>query len=140
MGSFPSTLVEVRPATSRRGVSLRVRRVGPAAALTVADLLDRWSNNYSGHGVGLRGGTWRYSGDRVVRFRLHRLRLVPGVGVSGRATWDRYGKRMHVTLRLRGTGPHGRLHGSWRTRRVGAVAVLSGRVGGRQVRLRFPAP
>ena len=51
----------------------RPRRRGrgrPGGRATVADLQDRWWNNYSGHGVGLRGGTWRYTGDDVVRFRL----------------------------------------------------------------------
>ena len=44
---------------------LRARRAGTAAAAAVADLMDRWWNNYSGHGVGLRGGTWTYTGDRT---------------------------------------------------------------------------
>ena len=48
-GAFPTAL----PADAAP------RRVARAAALTVADLPDRWWNNYSGHGVGLRGGTWR---------------------------------------------------------------------------------
>ena len=73
-----------------------------AAALTVADLQDRWWNNYSGHGVGLRGGTWRYTGDRVVRFRLSGVRLLPGLPVSGTAVWDRYAATMTVSLDLAG--------------------------------------
>ena len=47
MGIFPRTLHGV-PAGSGRG-SLLARRVAPAAAATVADLIDRWWNNYSGH-------------------------------------------------------------------------------------------
>ena len=88
-------------------------RAGPGglAALTVADVVDRWWNNYSGVGFGLRGGKWSFTGDRVVTFRLHRVKFVPGVAVSGKATWDRYGKVMRVQLKLRGSGPHGRLHG-----------------------------
>ena len=57
---------------------------------TIADVLDRWWNNYSGHGVGLRGGTFRYSGSSVVRFRLDGVRLVDDLAVSGRVVWDRY--------------------------------------------------
>ena len=79
LGRFPAAL----PAHPTAGAVAR------AAALTVADLQDRWWNNYSGHGVGLRGGTWRYTGDRVARFRLDRVRLVAGLPVSGSAVWDR---------------------------------------------------
>ena len=43
---------------SRSGPSAPVDRVAKLTALTVADLQDRWWNNYSGHGVGLRGGTF----------------------------------------------------------------------------------
>jgi pimeloyl-ACP methyl ester carboxylesterase len=140
LGTFPRTLADVNPAASGRGMPLRIRQAGPAAAATVTDLVGRWWNNYSGHGFGLRGGRWSFDGDRTVRFKLHRVRLVAGVVVSGRATWARYGRRMQVRLQLRGTGPHGRLHGAWQTRRVGATAVLKGHLNGHTVRLRFPAP
>ena len=44
---------------SRHAAAATGRAAGrrAAAAATVADVLDRWWNNYSGHGVGLRGGT-----------------------------------------------------------------------------------
>jgi hypothetical protein len=106
----------------------------------VADLVGRWWSSYSGHGFGLRAGRWSYDGDRTVRFKLHGVRLVPGIAVSGVARWNRHGERMRVNLRLGGTGPHGRLHGAWDTRRTGAIAVLTGTLAGRSVRLRFPAP
>ena len=110
--------------------------VARAAALTVADLQDRWWSNYSGHGVGLRGGTWRYAGDDVVRFRLSGVRLVGGLPVSGRATWDRLAETMTVSLDL----PSGHLDGQWDTRALGARASLSGRLHGHPVRISFPAP
>ena len=46
-----------------RALPTRLRRAGPAAALTVADVMDRWWNNYSGSGVGLHGGTFSYTGN-----------------------------------------------------------------------------
>ncbi len=58
LGVVPRTLADVPPARSGRAVPTRLRRAGPAAALTVADVVDRWWNNYSGSGVGLRGGTF----------------------------------------------------------------------------------
>ncbi len=136
-GLFPVHLAEVRPGDGH--APLRSRRAATAAAATVADLFDRWWNNYSGHSVGLRGGTWSYTGGRVVRFRLKQVRLVRDLAVSGRAVWDRYGERATVDLSLSGA-VRGHLRGRWDTRAVGAVAVLNGRLGGRPVRVRFPAP
>jgi hypothetical protein len=126
MGGFPGPLP---PAPSARAVAR-------AAALTVADLQDRWWNNYSGHGVGLRGGTWSYGGDRVVRFWLDRVRLVEGLAVSGTATWDRTAETMSVALDL----ADGRLTGTWDTREPGAVARLKGILGGQPVELTVAAP
>jgi pimeloyl-ACP methyl ester carboxylesterase len=138
-GTFPLRLADVPPAASAGPLDRRLRRAAVAAALTVADLPDRWWNNYTGHGYGLRGGTWTYRGDPV-RFRLDGVRLVPGVAVSGRALWDRYGERMTVHLRLAGRAPHGRLHGHWNTRSLDAVGVLRGRLEGSPVEVTFPAP
>ena len=126
MGRFPSAL----PPSPRAGAVAR------AAALTVADLQDRWWNNYSGHGVGLRGGTWRYTGDRVVRFRLSGVRLLPGLPVSGTAVWDRYAATMTVVIDVAG----GHLEGTWDTRTVGSRALLSGELRGKPVRLSVRAP
>jgi pimeloyl-ACP methyl ester carboxylesterase len=138
LGSFPASLAAVAPAMGRG--TLPARRTAHAAALTVADVEDRWWNNYSGTGVGLHGGRWSYSGDTTVAFQLHRVALVPGVSVSGSARWNTTRHRMTVHLRLSGAGPHGRLHGHWDTRRVHARAVLTGRVGGHRVHVRLPAP
>jgi len=117
-GAFPRTLQDVAPAAAEGPVPVRLRRAGHAAALTVADLQDRWWNNYSGHGVGLRGGTWTYRGAPV-RFRLDGVRLVRGLSVTGTATWDRYGEEMTVDLTVGGRGPRGRLRGHWDTRARG---------------------
>ena len=92
-----------------------------------------------GHGVGLRGGTWTYTGDRTVKFRLHGVRMVDDLAVSGHAVWKRYGEVANVDLRVAGRRPAGST-GSWDTRRVGATAVLTGRLDGNRVRLRLPAP
>lgn len=80
----------------RHAAQLGLRRT---AAATVADVVDRWWNNYSGHGVGLRGGRFTYTGNVVTRFRLHRVRLVEDLPVSGRVVWYRYRERIvaHLT-------------------------------------------
>ncbi len=139
LGLVPRTLVGITPARAGRALPTRLRRAGPAAALTVADVMDRWWNNYSGSGVGLHGGTFSYTGYSVVKLRLEGYRLLQGLAVSGLATWDRDRERMTVELSLDGA-LHGRLRGGWHTRAVGAQAVLRGEVGGRPVRLTFPAP
>ena len=131
LGIVPRTLADIS------GVG--IRRAGPAAALTVEDVVDRWWNNYSGSGLGLRGGTFSYTGNDVVKLRLKRYRLLQGVAVSGLATWDRDRRRMTVELTLDGT-LHGRLRGGWDTREVGAKARLRGKIEDRMVRLTFPAP
>ncbi len=138
-GTFPRSLADVAPAHPAKSVPTSLRRAGHAAALTVADLQDRWYNNFSEEGVGLRGGTWTYTGDPV-HFTLHGVRLVPGEAVSGKAVWDRYAHTMRVDLTLAGSGPHGHLTGHWDTRKPGAVGVLTGKLRGKPVRLLFPAP
>jgi pimeloyl-ACP methyl ester carboxylesterase len=129
LGTFPGGV----------GPSAAPARVARLAALTVADLQDRWWNNYSGHGVGLRGGTWTYTGDPV-DFRLAGVRLARGLSVSGRAHWDRYAETMTVDLTIRSHGRTGRLRGTWDTRRRNARAVLTGTFDGSPVRAHFPAP
>ena len=138
MGSFPRSLRGVRPGSGSG--SLLARRVAPAAAATVADLTDRWWNNYSGHDVGLRGGHWSYTGDRTTVFHLRGVRLVGDLAVSGIAAWSRYANRMTVRLHVRGHGRHGALEGTWDTRRLGALATLRGSFGGHPVTVTFGAP
>ncbi|HWM01458.1 MAG TPA: alpha/beta fold hydrolase, partial [Actinophytocola sp.] len=115
LGLVPRTLGHITPARAARELPVKVRRAGPAAALTVADVVDRWWHNYDGSGVGLRGGTFSYTGYVVVKLRLERYRLLKGLAVSGLATWDRDRKRIRVDLTLDGA-LHGRLRGGWHTR------------------------
>jgi pimeloyl-ACP methyl ester carboxylesterase len=138
MGTFPRTLSAI-PAGSGRG-SLLARRVAPGAAATVADLIDRWWNNYSGHGVGLRGGRWTYTGDLTTVFHLHSVRLASDLAVSGSARYHRYANRISVDLLVVGDGGHGHLRGSWNIRKLGARATLRGSFRGRGVSVTFPAP
>jgi pimeloyl-ACP methyl ester carboxylesterase len=129
LGTFPAGV----------GPAATPARVARVAALTVADLQDRWWSNYSGHGVGLRGGTWTYTGDPVA-FRLSGVRLARGLAVSGRARWDRYAETMTVRLRVTTHGRTGRLRGTWDTRRPQARAVLTGTLDGRRFVVDVPAP
>ena len=92
-GIYARTLSDVKPGEARR--RHEHAGSGAVAAGTVADLMDRWWNNYSGHGVGLRGGTWTYTGGRTMKFRLHGVRRSttwPSAGApsgTGTPRWSR---------------------------------------------------
>ncbi len=136
--SFQQTPPARGTAASRLGL-----RAAAAAVGTAADLVDRWFGNYTGHGFGLRGGGWSYSGDRVVRFRLRGVRLTRDLPVSGRVTWSRYTHRVRADLNLGGsvagvTG--GTVHATWDSRRAGGRATIRGFIGGSAVAATMPAP
>ncbi len=119
-------------------------------AETIADLLDRWYQTAEVDGVGLRGGRWVSSGDGLVVFTLNRVRLVSDLAVSGVVVWDRYSHRMSFSVTTLGTTSHGtpvrgsaatgRLAGTWDTRATGALATVSGSLGGRAVDSALTAP
>ena len=138
LGVYPRTLRAVHPAQGRG--SVLARRVAPTAAMTVADLIDRWWSNYSGGSPGLRGGRWTYTGDRTTVFHLHGVRLTRDLAVSGTGTWKRYANTMRVRLTVAGHGRTGKLRGHWATRRAGARAHVSGTFAGHRVRVTFRAP
>jgi pimeloyl-ACP methyl ester carboxylesterase len=123
------------------------RRTARVAAATVADVMARWFSMSGRHGVGLQGGRFStvggaFTSDRpVVRWRLHRVRWVGDVAVTGRMTWHR--RTGMVRARVTVTGPgavDGRLRLRWDDGRRHAPARATGRLGGRPVELGFPAP
>ena len=74
LGVFPTRAVSAA-ATPAAGNESLASGGRAAATLTVADLLDRWWNNYDGNGVGLYGGSLVLeSGDNVTTFKLHGAR------------------------------------------------------------------
>jgi hypothetical protein len=140
--SFPLSLAGVAPASPSPGdhSTLTDRRIAAAGAEMVADAIQRWWVNYSGTDVGLRGGTWSYTGTSDIVFTFHRAAFVPGVRVSGTASWQ-YSTgvvRGTVTVRDGGTTEHLRL--AWSEQVRAAVAWLTGTAGGRTVRLHMLAP
>ncbi|HEX3907944.1 MAG TPA: alpha/beta hydrolase [Mycobacteriales bacterium] len=152
LGRYRESFTATAAAGARSGnqVDALGRRAAETAAETVADLQDRWFNNYSGVGVGLYGGTWSYGGGHVVRFRLHKVRLTRDLEVSGRVVWSTYGHRVTARLTLRrvtrsgrvvtGSPVDGTVSGHWNTRKRGAVAVLTGDLGGRRLHASMRAP
>jgi pimeloyl-ACP methyl ester carboxylesterase len=152
IGAYSPSFTGMPPATAvgTNHVGVRGRRAAASAAETVADLMDRWPNNYSGHGVGLYGGTWAYTGTGAIRFGLHDVRLDRDLAVSGRFVWHRYRHRLSCRLNVErvsrsgapvvGSAVNGTVSGRWNTRRRHAIARLAGQLGGRDLDATMTAP
>ena len=94
------------------------QRAAETAALTVADLTDRWQESVAGSGFGLRGGTWTSTGDRTVTLQLNGIRLAGDLAVSGTIVWQRYGHQAHEHVARR----PGRRHRARRSRPTTSTA------------------
>jgi hypothetical protein len=107
---FPRRAAGAVPASPRPGDRSTVAdpRVAAVAAATIADAIRRWTLNYGGTGRGLRGGSWRWSGDRVTRFRFDGARFARDVRVDGRATWRLGTGAVRADLTVRGAAASGR--------------------------------
>ena len=75
-------------------------RAAVTAALTVADMTDRWQESIASSGFGLYGGTWTYSGDHTVTLHLKGVRLAKDLAVSGTIVWHRYAHQLSASLRV----------------------------------------
>jgi hypothetical protein len=120
-------------------------RVAAAAAYALGDVLDLYWANYSGNGVGLRGGTWSYVSDASgseYEFTMDRVRWTNDVAVSGRFTWHYY-KPGAVNGEIAVTGPsgeNGELAIAFDSREPNAQATITGRIGGREIAATMYAP
>jgi hypothetical protein len=113
----------------------------------VGDAFSRWYNlMYGVDGHGLRGGRFTVLGPyasyvRPLVIRFHGDRYVPGLRVSGSATWNRAALRVRATLTLSGPGgAAGVITLSFPTNRPRGRTVVTGTLGGRRVHLRLLAP
>jgi hypothetical protein len=107
----------------------------------------RWWIMSGNHGVGLLGGRFTtrggyYSGTPpVVTWRLHGVRWVRDVAVSGRMRWNQQSGAFVAHVRVAGSGaPGGRLTLRWNDQDRHAQAVAHGRLAHTPVRMTFPAP
>jgi pimeloyl-ACP methyl ester carboxylesterase len=141
-GRYPLHLRNVAAAHSTAGdrSTLRERRMAAAGAETVADTVAEWWANYSGVGAGLRGGTWSYSGGNTTTFDLAKTRLVPGVSVTGKATWGYYTGVVSGVVTVRAGTTSERVHLRWSLNHPGAQATITGTAGSRPLHLRMLAP
>ncbi len=139
---YPLSLTDVAAASPTAGdhSTLKQRRMAAAGAATVADSIADWWVNYSGVGVGLRGGTWSYTGVNHTTFHFRSTRLVPGVSVTGRCDWIVPTGAVTATVTVRSSGSSERIHMTWSLNRQRARAAITGTGGGRVLRLSMLAP
>ncbi len=118
-------------------------KVAAAAAYALGDVLDLYWANYTGNGVGLRGGKWNYSSDgNSYVFTMDQVRWTNDVAVSGQFTWDYY-KPGAVNGKVSVTGPSGedgQLTVTFASREPGARAKITGSIGGRKIVATMYAP
>lgn len=136
---FPVHAADALPAVPGDGNAATAHdlAVASAAVQTAGDTLARWNINYSGHGVGLRGGRWRYSQPGLVaKFTLSNVRWARDLAVSGSVVWDQRDGSIRAEL----TFANGRVTALWNDRETGGAAVLKGRIGGHALRATMPAP
>lgn len=137
--TFARSLAEVTPARSLQGDRSVVadRQLAAAAAATVADAIARWQVNYDGSSVGLRGGSWSYTGTDVAVFKLRGASFVPGVAISGSARWDVSGGQVTATVTVNGEA---HLQLRWSLHQQHVLSTITGDAGGRAVRATMLAP
>ena len=113
-----------------------------AAVQTAGDAIARWYVNAAGSGAGLRGGTWRYTGDGLIpHFTFKNVRWVRDLAVSGRAVWNGETGRVQAVLTYtNGKGETARLDARWNDRERAAMARLSGTIGKHAIHAIMPAP
>jgi pimeloyl-ACP methyl ester carboxylesterase len=118
----------------------RPRTVRVAAA-TVGDVIARWLGMVGFEGAGIQGGRFTTTGLRHVRWRLHGVRWVRDVTVSGRVDWKRRTGEVAATVRVSGLGAvPGRLALAWNSWDQLGRATARGRLDGHRVDMSFPAP
>jgi pimeloyl-ACP methyl ester carboxylesterase len=144
VGTFPRKLREVTAATARHGNRARLagRRLAAVGTAAVGDAVWRWYYGDGVRGWGLRGGTFRFSGDgAVIGIRLRRVHWTADTRVSGRVRWDQVAGRIRARLTV--TGPDGST-ATVRLRYLDYVrhskATLSGRYRDRRIAATMPAP
>jgi pimeloyl-ACP methyl ester carboxylesterase len=149
--TYVTTFVQMPSAVTCPGASTSLvgLKAADTAAQTVADVIDRWSNNFLGSGVGLYGGTWSYTGDAVTRFHLVGVRLTADLAVSGTVVWARYAHTVRVDLQIRQVtaagaprpgGITGSVRAGWQTRARDAIAAIGGQLDGQRLCASMPAP
>ena len=148
---FPTTVSGAVPATVASSADRSTAKDRRAATVTVeaiADVIDRWYAIPGYTGTSLYGG--RFSmynstglpvSSQTWTLKLNRLRWTRDVQVTGTGSMPRGAGTATMTMKIKGAGTDaGSLTITWPTRAPGAVARVTGTIGGRVVDLTVPAP
>ena len=140
---FAITLDAVAPATALPGnqVGPRGLRLAHAALATAGDLLARLAANGSGHGAGLRGGSFRvHEVAGTLEADLSDVRWTADVSVSGRLAWRERADQGWAALTVRDNhGASGSVRIRWPAP-PGDRAMIEGRIDGQLLAAWAPAP
>ena len=126
--------------------STTAQRAAWVAGQVVGDGFSRWWNlMYTTTGVGLRGGGFTVKGPytslKPLSLLFHGDRFVNDLAVSGTAVFNRMTDSVHAALTLAGApAASGTLTLDFDTDRLGAMATVTGHLGGAQVNVQIPAP
>jgi pimeloyl-ACP methyl ester carboxylesterase len=139
---------EVDPAVAEAGntASDGALRLASTAVETVGDIVVRVAGNSSGHGVGLRGGTFRIadSGEsgNSRRITLDQVRWTEDLAVSGTIDESRDRARtVHAKITIEGPGQvRGTIDLQWPDLESNARARIRGDISGKTVVAEMPAP
>ena len=144
VGTFPKTLSQVTAATGAHGnqagrTGLRLAAAGAAA---VGDAVERWFYGDGVKGWGLRGGTFRFTGNGSrIGIRLTRVRWTSDTHVSGTVRWNQVSGQVRARLTIAGPGGISASIGLRYFDYVRhSVAHLSGHYRGRRIIATMPAP
>jgi hypothetical protein len=131
-----------RPLTGNLASELELRAAS-AVVMTAGDVLVRARSNSSGHGVGLRGGSFELSArPRSTRIVLRGVRWTSDLAVSGtinKPTDPADPPAAHLSIQGPG-GMAGRLEVRWRDDGVDARAAIHGTFGRTRIAAEIAAP
>jgi len=142
---FARFMAELDPATAGAGNQGTPAdlRAAAAAAYTAGDAVARWWVNYSGSGVGLRGGQFQYTyaSSHGINFVLDNCRWVEDLAVSGTISWMQI-KPGPIDAQVTFETPEGAgaLEITWDDREPQAQASIQGTIGGRKIVASMEAP
>jgi pimeloyl-ACP methyl ester carboxylesterase len=142
---FALQIEELEPARPLPGnmASDRELRAASAAVMTAGDVLMRARINSSGHGVGLRGGSFEVSArSRSIRAVLRGVRWSSDLAVSGTLVQvSEAPARTAARLTIAGSGGiTGRLEVHWQNAAPDARAAIQGTIGRKRIVAEIAAP
>jgi pimeloyl-ACP methyl ester carboxylesterase len=131
--AFATTYTSVAPAQATQGNQADETglQLASAAAETVGDALARYYVSSSGHGAGLRGGTFDIQvTDAGYNLQLNQLQWTNDLTVSGVLQWNQLTGAITAQVSFTAIGHSGNMQLVWNDQQTEAVATLTGTVDG----------